>query len=626
MFALIAMLTRRGLVLRALAATAFIGAAACHDANGPLAPTQVGDASVTGLPKDGDVPVAGSTEEREEPVIQSEAAPGPAGAPAVAMRAQVREGRVGALSCTQPQAEGRWENQAPSHEQFLSRINLRFVCQDRIINGQPYPPGSPWYVQAFRKGSPTDYDWGEVSAWETAYGSWQGWIYAYYDQRFNHHRERHIYAKWISPFYGAPYLEVWIWTDFEPGYGNDYWRVERFNQAAQPDLIVESLTHTPANPTTADVITFTAVVKNVGNARADASQMRFVLGGDPNRYVQAPTFGVPELAPGQAYTVERQLQVSAPGTYSIDATADVRNAVAESNEKNNMQTGDYTVTAPPGAPPVIRRAYPLTNFAARIEWVPPQGASGFHVYRVGPYGQRHRLTAQPISGGACLSKFGEDPTDRCFTDLILVPGFTYSYSVAAKYSDKSDGLSESVSVTLPLTPVTADQAAQMLKDLGYAVDQAAQMLRDLGYAIGDIARALRPVYQPTADQAAQMFKNLGYAIGDIASVLQSVYHLTAQQAAQTLKNLGYAIHEIASVLQSVFHQTAHQLAGVLKALGYGAGQVAQVLHDLGSSLGQIIDILRSWFSLGLSTLKDILLAIGFGLGAVLKALGLCFFC
>ncbi|GAJ01864.1 unnamed protein product, partial [marine sediment metagenome] len=74
-----------------------------------------------------------------------------------------------------------------------------------------------------------------------------------------------------------------------------------------PDLIVESLTHSPVNPTTADTITFTAVVKNVGSAAAGASTLEFRVGGE----FPYPTYPVPALAPGASHTVQRQEVLSA---------------------------------------------------------------------------------------------------------------------------------------------------------------------------------------------------------------------------------------------------------------------------------------------------------------------------
>ena len=43
-----------------------------------------------------------------------------------------------------------------------------------------------------------------------------------------------------------------------------------------PDLTVR-VSHSPANPTTEDTITFTAVVKNVGQGKADASTLSIGL-------------------------------------------------------------------------------------------------------------------------------------------------------------------------------------------------------------------------------------------------------------------------------------------------------------------------------------------------------------
>lgn len=54
------------------------------------------------------------------------------------------------------------------------------MCQDQIDNGQPYPPGPPWYMRIFGKCHPTDCDWGQVGAQRLSTGH----IYATYDQGF----------------------------------------------------------------------------------------------------------------------------------------------------------------------------------------------------------------------------------------------------------------------------------------------------------------------------------------------------------------------------------------------------------------------------------------------------------
>jgi hypothetical protein len=122
-------------------------------------------------------------------------------------------------SCIQPLEEGHWRNADPNTNS-LTRIHLRFVCQDVILNGEPYPPGPPWYVHLWGKCAPSDCDWGEVGARELSGGH----IFAFYDQGF---AKRYVYAK--MSIYRPGQLWVYTWTDFvDPGrsdYGVHNWYV-----------------------------------------------------------------------------------------------------------------------------------------------------------------------------------------------------------------------------------------------------------------------------------------------------------------------------------------------------------------------------------------------------------------
>ena len=110
--------------------------------------------------------------------------------------------------CIQPDEEGEWVNIDPN-TRGLTRINLRFVCQDQIRNGEPYPPGPPWYVHIWGKCHPTDCDWGEVGATQLT----SGYIYAFYDHGF---AKRYVYAKMSAVRPGLLY--VYMWTNFtDPG-------------------------------------------------------------------------------------------------------------------------------------------------------------------------------------------------------------------------------------------------------------------------------------------------------------------------------------------------------------------------------------------------------------------------
>lgn len=119
--------------------------------------------------------------------------------------------------CATPQEMGTWRNSDPN-TRSLTRVNLRFVCQDQIHNGEPYPPGPPWYVHLYGACSPTDCDWGEVGAQRLN----SGHIYAFYNQGF---ARRYLYARMSQ--YRPGQLWVFTRTDFtdpnRPDYDSQDW-------------------------------------------------------------------------------------------------------------------------------------------------------------------------------------------------------------------------------------------------------------------------------------------------------------------------------------------------------------------------------------------------------------------
>ena len=144
------------------------------------------------------------------------------------------------------------------------------------------------------------------------------------------------------------YVEIFaaaVWNDISnsgDGFNQGYVVEYEVNPFAPTDLIVSSLMHSPASPTTTDVITFTAVVKNVGTATAPESTLMFKTGGETPG-MASTLFAVPALAPGETFTVQRQATLIAQN-YINTATADYFDAVAETNETNNTTTDSYTVT------------------------------------------------------------------------------------------------------------------------------------------------------------------------------------------------------------------------------------------------------------------------------------------
>ena len=114
--------------------------------------------------------------------------------------------------CATPTQEGSWLN-TDTQTRSLTRIQLRFICQDQVLNGQLYPPGPPWYVHVFGKCHPTDCDWHEVGATSTS----SGFIYGFYNQGF---ARRYVYAR--MSMYRPGQLWVYTWTDFTDPKRPDY--------------------------------------------------------------------------------------------------------------------------------------------------------------------------------------------------------------------------------------------------------------------------------------------------------------------------------------------------------------------------------------------------------------------
>lgn len=115
--------------------------------------------------------------------------------------------------CVQPVEEGNWVN-TDINTRSITRINLRFVCQDQILNGEPYPPGPPWYVHIYGKCHPSDCDWGEVGA-KPIVGT--GFIFAFYDHGF---AKRYVWAKMSQ--YRPGQLWVYMFTNFTDPNRPDY--------------------------------------------------------------------------------------------------------------------------------------------------------------------------------------------------------------------------------------------------------------------------------------------------------------------------------------------------------------------------------------------------------------------
>lgn len=99
----------------------------------------------------------------------------------------------------------------------------------------------------------------------------------------------------------------------------------------KPDLVIESISHEPSEPTTLDEITFSVVVTNIGEETAWASTLSFKVGGE----TFPETYSVGPLEPDNSYEIQRHVMLDVDQFYQITIEADIDDEVDESNEYNN---------------------------------------------------------------------------------------------------------------------------------------------------------------------------------------------------------------------------------------------------------------------------------------------------
>ncbi|HUR16490.1 MAG TPA: CARDB domain-containing protein, partial [Candidatus Limnocylindrales bacterium] len=116
--------------------------------------------------------------------------------------------------------------------------------------------------------------------------------------------------------------------------------------APKADLTITNHTVSNSSPRQGQQVTFTATVKNIGNATAGASQTQWFLykaNGEQGRQLGAVATG--SIAPGASRNVTLTIGTGNlnPGTYRIRVIADLKNVVDESNGMNNTIYFNITV-------------------------------------------------------------------------------------------------------------------------------------------------------------------------------------------------------------------------------------------------------------------------------------------
>ncbi len=106
------------------------------------------------------------------------------------------------------------------------------------------------------------------------------------------------------------------------------------------DLIIQSISWSPTEPSRGDAVVFEVVIKNQGSARASNSNLNLYIDGSSRGYQDTPY-----VNPGETLTKTYQW-VALPGQHTIRAVIDELNHTKESNESNNDYTSTF-FTSPP---------------------------------------------------------------------------------------------------------------------------------------------------------------------------------------------------------------------------------------------------------------------------------------
>jgi hypothetical protein len=218
--------------------------------------------------------------------------------------------------------------------------------------------------------------------------------------------------------------------------------------ASLPDLTIGALAATPANPTTADIVTLSAVVSNSGGSTAGPSHvnlcaLHFFAPGSWTAHCTTVA-DHPSIPAGGSVPVSGIFVGFAAGTYTLVASVDTFNVVPESNETNNYTEGPSFVVSP-WSP----QSSGTANYLRGV-W----GTSGNNVFAVGADG-----TIRHYDGSTWGSQRRPD-------GWAAHPGPRRGSSLAFGGGRRVRG-GDTISITMDLTGPTDELSVPPLSRLGH---------------------------------------------------------------------------------------------------------------------------------------------------------------
>jgi Leucine-rich repeat (LRR) protein len=198
-----------------------------------------------------------------------------------------------------------------------------------------------------------------------------------------------------------------------------------------PDLIISDLMGT----LNASGGSFTAIVRNIGDAAAADSVLRMTLRRSTTT-IATQDFGVPALSPGATFTQKYDIEVAVPsGTYTLTARADATGVVAEWNETNNTASITKTVPLSPWPESAVESwlhgpVIPMTDDPIILIETASDGGEIQAAPNAGPW--TFNWTVPSVNSSQCLIRVSDardgvpvDTSDAVFTiGTVVVPTIT----------------------------------------------------------------------------------------------------------------------------------------------------------------------------------------------------------
>ncbi|WP_440945716.1 CARDB domain-containing protein [Methanosarcina sp. T3] len=109
-----------------------------------------------------------------------------------------------------------------------------------------------------------------------------------------------------------------------------------------PDLIIESLSLSPASPEVGDDVTFTVSIKNNGLRDSASGELKYYING--TNLTQEGKVSIPEITIGETTTGTFHWVPEAEGNIDVRLIADPENAIREDDETNNELTKTISIS------------------------------------------------------------------------------------------------------------------------------------------------------------------------------------------------------------------------------------------------------------------------------------------